>query len=72
MTKGQVIAVSIVRDVLDFTPIGHIPVLDQLLDLPVIYVHCRYAGPKALFGAAELIPFIGVIPIFTIMAFTYD
>lgn len=71
MTKGGLIAVSVVRDLLDFTPFGHIPVVDQLLDLPVIYLHYRYAGPKALVGLPEIVPFIGFLPIFTVLAISY-
>lgn len=39
MTRGQLVAISLIRDLLDFTPVGHIPILDQVLDLPVIYAH---------------------------------
>jgi hypothetical protein len=71
MTKSQLIAWSAVRDALDLTPVGHIPLLDQLLDMPIIVMHFKYAGPKAFAVLPELVPFVGVLPVFTIMALMY-
>ncbi|MBL9118516.1 MAG: hypothetical protein JNL80_01220 [Phycisphaerae bacterium] len=71
MTKSQLILLSAVRDVLDFTPIGHIPVLDQLLDIPVIVAHFRYAGPRAFVVIPELMPLIGILPLYTLVALFY-
>jgi len=69
MTKSTVIAVSVVRDFLDL--FIHIPGIDQLLDIPVLYVHFRYAGPRALVALPELIPFVGVVPLYTLLAISY-
>ena len=71
MTKSQLIAWSVARDVLDLTPIGHIPLIDQLLDMPIIAMHFKYAGPRAFAVLPELVPFVGVLPVFTIMALMY-
>lgn len=71
MTKSQLIAWSAARDVLDLTPVGHIPLLDQLLDIPIIAMHFRYAGPRAFAVIPELVPLVGVLPVFTIMALMY-
>jgi hypothetical protein len=71
MTKAQLVAISLVRDILDFTPVGHIPILDQVLDLPVIYLHYKYADKRALLVAPELVPLVGVLPIFTVCALSY-
>lgn len=71
MTKGQLVAISLVRDLLDFTPVGHIPILDQVLDLPVIYAHYQYAGNRAVLVAPELVPLVGVLPLFTVCALLY-
>ena len=37
----------------------------------MIYLHYRYAGPKALTGLAEIVPFVGFLPIFTVLAASY-
>lgn len=71
MTKSDVVIVSVIRDLLDFTPFGHIPLLDQMLDLPVIYMHVKYAGPRGLTTIPELIPLVGILPIFTVLALSY-
>jgi hypothetical protein len=71
MTKSQLITVSGVRDFLDFILIGQIPGLNWLLDLPVLIMHLKYAGPVALFTLLEAFPIVGFFPIWTIAAMSY-
>lgn len=71
MTRSQLIKWSIARDALNFIGIGQIPGLCWLLDLPLIVMHFRYAGPASLFTLLETIPVIGFVPFFTIAALCY-
>jgi hypothetical protein len=66
--RQVVITASIIADALDFTGIGHFL---YPIDLVVIFLHLLYAGPKALTGLLDMIPVVGVIPIYTILALTY-
>lgn len=71
MTKRQLIMWSIARDSLDFIGIGQIPPLSWLLDLPLIFMHFSFAGKAATIVLFELIPFVGILPLFTFAAFSY-
>lgn len=71
MTKTQLVLISATRDLLDFTPFGHIPILDQLLDLFVIWAHFRYAGPRAFMILPELVPLLSILPLYTVVALFY-
>lgn len=66
------LAASIAADILDFAGIGQIPGLGHLLDVPIFILHFLAGGPKALPVLLELIPFVGVLPIFTYFAWRYD
>lgn len=71
MTKKTLIAVSAARDALDFVMIGQLPGLNWLLNIPVIYLHYRYAGPLALLTLFENVPGIETLPGFTVAAISY-
>lgn len=71
MNSKLLLGVSIAADLLDFAVIGQIPGLGHLLDLPVFILHFWAGGPKALFVLAELIPVVGVLPIFSFFAWKY-
>lgn len=66
--KMLVIPLSIIADVLDLTVVGHFL---YPLDILVIVVHLIYGGPRALIGILDMIPGVGLLPIYSILAFTY-
>ena len=72
ITKKQLIFWSIFRDALNWMLVGQIPGLCQVLDIPLLVMHYKYAGAKASFTLLELIPTAGFIPIFSIAAFCYS
>lgn len=71
MTKTQLIAISAIRDLLDFVVIGQIPGLNWILNAPVIWLHYRFAGPRALITLFENVPGIETLPCFTVAAISY-
>jgi uncharacterized membrane-anchored protein YitT (DUF2179 family) len=71
VTKTQLIAVSAIRDLLDFVVVGQIPGLNWILNLPVIWLHYRFAGPRALVTLFENVPGIETLPCFTVAAISY-
>jgi hypothetical protein len=71
MTKGDLIKISMVADFLDFVVVGQIPVLSWVIDIPVIIMHVIYAGPSGLSTLLELVPIVGILPVFTIAAAGY-
>jgi hypothetical protein len=71
MTRTQLIAISVLRDALDFVVIGQIPGLNWVLNIPVIIMHCRFAGPRALITLIENVPGIETLPCFTAAALSY-
>jgi hypothetical protein len=71
MTKKTLITCSIIRDALNWLLVGQIPGVCQLLDVPLLIMHYKYAGPQASWTLLELIPMVGLIPIFTIAACNY-
>lgn len=72
MTKGDLVKLSLLADVLDLVVVGQIPVLSWVIDIPIIALHVAYAGVAGLTTLLELIPFVGIVPFFTIAAFMYD
>ena len=72
MTKGNLVKISMVADFLDFVVVGQIPVLSWVIDLPVIIMHVAYAGPAGLTTLIELVPFVGILPMFTLAAAYYE
>ena len=67
MNRGQLIMWSVIADVLDIVVIGQTPI-GWVIDLPLIVMHFVAYGPAAILNLLELIPGIGFIPVFTIMA----
>jgi hypothetical protein len=63
-----VIVASIIADLLDFTGIGHFM---YPIDMIVIIIHMLYVGPKALVGVLDMVPAVGVLPIYTFLSLTY-
>lgn len=71
MTKKELVIWSILRDLLDLVGIGQIPPFNWMLSAPVQLMHFSYAGAKATTCLLEMIPLVGVLPIFTIAALSY-
>ena len=71
MTRTQLVAISVIRDALDFVVIGQIPGLNWILNIPVIILHYRFAGPRALITLFENVPGIETLPCFTAAALAY-
>ncbi len=69
--KQRLIAWSAARDFLDIIWIGQIPVLGQALSLPIWIMHFSYAGKAALFTLLEMMPGVGLFPVFTTAACCY-
>lgn len=67
--KKWVIGASVVADLLDLTGVGH---LAWFVDVAVVVLHFAYAGPRALIGILDLVPGLGLAPIFTVLALFYD
>ncbi|GAB3957216.1 hypothetical protein GCM10028805_49280 [Spirosoma harenae] len=63
-----VIGASIIADLLDFTGVGH---FFYVADIIVIVLHMLHAGPKALLGILDMIPGVGLIPVFTFLSLSY-
>lgn len=72
MTKKELIAASIVADVLDLFVIGQIPGMSWFVDIPVICMHVAFAGAAGLLTMFELVPVVGTIPLFTIAALAHS
>jgi hypothetical protein len=66
--RQLVIASSVIADLLDLTVVGHFL---YFIDIAVIILHLVYAGPKALAGVLDMIPAVGMLPVFTILAVRY-
>jgi uncharacterized membrane-anchored protein YitT (DUF2179 family) len=71
MTRTQLILVSAIRDALDFAIVGQIPGLNIALNIPVIIMHYRFAGPRALITLFENVPGVETLPCFTAAAISY-
>lgn len=71
MTRRQLIAWSAARDALDWLVIGQVPPFNWLLDIPILCMHLKFAGPPALIGLIELVPVVGMFPFFTTAALSY-
>jgi hypothetical protein len=59
-------AVAIVSDLLDYTAVGSLPIIGDVIDaitLPILYA---LVGKFSLAGAIEFIPFADLIPTYTI------
>lgn len=67
--RTWVILASIFADILDLTGVGHVT---YFVDAAVIVLHLVYAGPRALIGILDMIPGVGMAPVFTVLASTYD
>jgi bacteriorhodopsin len=63
---------SLVADALGILVIGQIPVLSWVIDIPVIIMHLAYAGPVGLGTLLELVPVVGILPVFTLAAAGYE
>lgn len=64
-----VIGASVIADLLDFTGIGHFM---YFIDIIVIIAHMVHFGPKALWGILDMVPMVGVLPIFTYLALSNE
>jgi hypothetical protein len=71
MKKADLVKLSMLADFLDIVVVGQIPVLSWVIDIPVIIMHVAYAGPTGLSTLLELIPVVGILPIFTMAAAGY-
>lgn len=71
MTKKTLIAISAARDLLDVALIGQVPGLNWALNVPVLYLHYRYAGLPALLTLLENVPGVATLPFFTAAAMSY-
>ena len=69
MFRNIIVGISILADLLDFTGVGHFL---YFIDVVVIILHMLYAGPKALIGILDMLPGIGVLPIYTALSLTYE
>lgn len=72
MNKTTLLFVSIFTDTLDIFVVGQIPGLGQIIDLPAALMHFVFAGPAALVTLLDMVPVVGIIPIFTLMALSYE
>jgi hypothetical protein len=72
MTKNTLLAVSGIADTFDLAFGWIIGPWTIVVDLPVTIIHVWYAGPRALFTLAEYVPFVGVLPLYTLLAMSYD
>lgn len=72
MDRKTLIFVSILTDTLDILVIGQIPGVGTIVDLPAAIMHFIFAGPAALVTLFDMVPAIGILPIFTVMAFAYS
>ena len=68
ITPQTLLAASLLADVLDLFVVGQIPGLSWFIDIPIIAMHVAYSGPAGLTTLLELIPGIGTLPVFTMMA----
>lgn len=64
-----IIGASILADILDFTIVGQ---FIYVVDVIIIILHMVYAGPKALLGILDMIPGVGLIPVYTFLSLSYD
>lgn len=71
MSKRTVLILSLLADALDLTGIGHFFPFGLLIDIPITCVHVAYAGKRGLATVLEMVPFGGLLPIFTIAALLY-
>ncbi len=67
LTKQTIVVISIIADLLDFTPFH----FAFIIDIAVIIIHYLYAGPRALWGIFDMIWGVGVLPIYTGLALSY-
>ncbi|MGI0019412.1 MAG: hypothetical protein ACREAY_02965 [Nitrososphaera sp.] len=59
-------AVAIVSDLLDYTAMGSLPVIGDVIDAITIPILYALIGKFSLFGAVEFIPFADLVPTYTI------
>jgi hypothetical protein len=71
MSRKTLLVFSIFADVLDFLVVGQIPILSWVIDIPLIVLHVQYAGLRGLWTLLELVPFVGLLPVFTIATFAH-
>jgi hypothetical protein len=71
VSKQVLVAASLIADALDMAVVGMIPGISWFIDLPVIAMHVAFAGPKGFMTIIELVPVVGLIPVFTIAAMSY-
>ena len=71
MSMKSLIAISLIADGLDLLLVGQIPGLSLIIDGPLLALHFKYGGVKALPTLLELIPGVGTLPVFTMAALQY-
>jgi hypothetical protein len=72
MTKKTLLTISAVADSIDLVT-GWVPgPWSIIVDVPVTIAHFLYAGPRAFIVLLEYAPVVGVLPIYTIAAMSYD
>ena len=71
MDSRSLLVLSVIADILDLLVIGNIPGLSWFIDIPLILLHFAAGGPAALVALLEAIPLVGLVPIFTWLAWRY-
>lgn len=59
-------AVAIVSDLLDYTVVGSLPIVGDIIDAITVPILYALIGKFSLAGAIEFIPFADLIPTYTI------
>ncbi len=71
MSKTTLVIISALRDVLDLLIVGQIPVLNIIVNVPVMIAHYWYAGPVSLLSLIENVTGVETLPCFTALALAY-
>ena len=73
ISRKTLLIASVVADVVDLLTVsfGGGTQWFPFIEIPVVILHFMYAGPKAALAMFDLIPGLGLLPLYTIAALLY-